>query len=613
MENTFPGTEDVLDNDDLRSEIVSRYRRCENHYQEWMESAEEDYKFALGEQWSQEELQTLKNQNRPALTFNRIKPLINLIAGYQRENSARLKVHPEGGEDKVFSEVMDKTLSFIDKNSKLAYKLGYLFDDGLYCGKGYIEAVLDYSKDPIRGDLKFIIDSPYGIYVDPDNKEYDLNEGAEYVIKTAKFTKIKLKDMFPHKKRVIEGFKTDNDDKLTNSSLQVEGDDDNYGNNPNRATVTIDDDYYDTSFKPDEKYTLKEYWRKKRVTKYFVVEIESGEPRKFESEEDAQAFIDKQGGGSILKREVKEMWVAAMVCGYILQDVLSPFEPRYSGFPIFQFIADWAPNASNEKLRVQGITRSLIDPQKEKNKAKSNYLHILSTQSNSGWIGDTNALTEEGWKSLENMGSTPGITIKKKRGTELTQIQPQMPSQSNLVREQTANEEFKQISNVNPDLLGQQDGTTSGRAISLRIKQAVLALVRIFSNYRYTKEILGKFTLEMIPEIFDDKRILKVIGPQYRGTVKSEQYPEGLTDGTILAFLQMVKDNKYDVEVTESDSTQTSRYEVFEQLTELAKSGYPIPPTLLVKYLDIQNSDEVIKEIEKMQQQQLEAQQQKKQ
>jgi len=598
-------------NEDLRLEIKARYKRCESHYGNWKDAAEEDYRFALGAQWTTDELQKLKDQKRPAMTFNRIRALINLVSGYQRENSARIKISPEGGEDRTFSEVMDRLLKAIDKWSKLSYKLGYQFDEGLYCGKSFLEAIRDYDKDPIRGELRFIGLGPFKVMVDPDCREYDMNEGAEYLFKSGRFTKGQLKVMFPDYKKQIEGFSIDNDEFIDNT--MVEGDADNYGNDPNKVTVVNETDDDDTEYEPDQKFTLKEYWRKKRVDRFFVMDIESNEPVKFETKEDAEAFATKQEGDmEVIPRNVPEMWVASMVSGHILQDEKSPFEPLYSGFTIFRFIADWAPSAKDEELRVQGITRALKDAQREKNKAKSQNLHILNTQANSGWIGDDDALSSNGWKSLEKLGSVPGVTIKKKKGTELREIQPKGPNVGHIQREQAADNEFVAISGIHPELLGIQDKSESGRAMAMRIKQGITALVRIFHNYRYTKEILGKFQLKMMPDLFDVPKVKKVLGPQYMRSLQSEEMPEGLTEGMLAAFLQIVKDHKYDVEVTEADQGRTTRAEVFEQLVELAKTGYPIPPTLLLSYMDIADSEKINKEIQAYQQQQQEAEANKK-
>lgn len=593
-------------NDDLRREITDRFKYASKHVKDWDDVAKNDMAFALGDQWTEQDRQDLKNQARPALTFNRIKPIISIISGYQRENSSRIKVNPEGGEDRIFSEVMDRIMKQIDKWSHLGYKLSYWFDDGLLTGKGWLEAVLTYENDPLKGELRFLQRSPYQILVDPDFNEYDLNEypRAQYAFKIVRLGRDVLKEIYPKSKNLIDGFVSDIDDPVINGqNLMKEGSDDDYGNRPNVTTVVKKtDEEEESGLKRDNKFTVKEYWRAKMVDRYFVVEKETGEPRRFETKEEAEAFVNGQTFGKIITRKIPEMWVAAMVGGFVLQDEKSAFEPYYSGFPFFRFIAEWAPSAETESLKVQGVVRQLKDPQMEKNKSKSQTLHILNTQANSGWIGDEDALTPEGWKALEEMGSKAGITVKKKKNSDLREILPKGPNPGHLQREQQADEEFKQISAVNPDLMGFSEGTTSGRAIAMRVRQAVLSLVRIFHNYRYSKEIIGKFILEMVPGLFDEKKMMKVLGPDYmRKAVDPERYPEGLTEGHLAAFLTMVKDNKYDVFVSEADQNKTIRMEVFQDLIELVKAGIPIPPDLLIDYMDISNSNEVKQKIKEQQ------------
>jgi hypothetical protein len=594
----------TLNDDSLRKEISDRFKYCTDHVKDWDKVAKEDMAFGLGEQWTEEEKQVLKEQARPAFTFNRIKPIINIISGYQRENSSRIKVSPEGGEDKVFSEVIDRVIKAIDKVSHLGYKMSYWFDDGLFVGKGWMEAVLTYENDPIKGELRFLQRTPYQILIDPDFNEYDLNEWprAQYLFKVVRLTRDILKELYPKRKDLIDGFVNDTDDIIINGSgMMQEGGKDDYGNRPNKGsaanrTNTSDNE---SGLTRDNKFTVKEYWRPKLVDRFFVIDKDTSEPRKYTTRQEAEAFIAQQQFGKLITRQVPEIWVATSVCGFTLQDIVSPFEPFYDGYPFFRFLADWTPSADTEELKVQGVVRSLKDPQREKNKAKSQNLHILNTQANSGWIGDEEALSPEGWKQIEKMGSKSGIAVRKKKGYELREILPKGPNAGQIRREQDADAEFKQISAVNPDLMGMQEGTSSGKAISLRIRQAVLSLVRVFHNYRYSKEIVGTFILQMIPALFDEKKVMKVIGPQYaRNATNPELYPEGLNEGHIKAFLMMVKDNKYDLFVSEADQNKTIRYEIFNDLLELAKIRPEVPVELLIDYMDISNSEEVKKKVQ---------------
>ena len=588
----------------LLKEIKDRYKYASGHYSRWETEAKEDYKFALGDQWTEDDRQALKNQGRPCLTFNRIKPILSIISGYQRENTPRVKVNPEGGEDRIFSEVMDRIIRAMDKWSHLSYKEMHFFDDGCRCGKGWLEGYLSYEKDPVRGELAFRLLSPYQVLPDPDFREYDLNDGCPYVFKIVPLTKSELKDLYPSKADLIDGFVKDTDDPVENGfgAISQEGADDDYGNRPNITTIVNRTDAEEPP-EQDTRFTLKEYWRLRKVTKYFVIDKTEGIPKKFGTKEEAQAFIDNQAFGKIIERKVNEMQVSAVACGWILQEDVSPFEPYTSRYPFHRFIAEFAPNAETEDLRVQGIVRALKDPQKEKNKAKSQNLHILNTQANSGWIGDEDALTDPGWANLESLGSKPGITVKKKKGSELREIQPKGPNVGMLQRENKAEEEFIKVSLINPDLMGIQEGTASGRAISLRIKQAILGLSSLFANFRYSQEILGNFMLELIPLLFDGKKIIRTIGPDYMAkALDKEKYPGGLKEGNIEAFLTMVKDHKYDTSITDAGHNETMRFEIFQELSELLKGGAPIPIELLIDYMDLPNSQEVKDKIKEYQQ-----------
>jgi len=588
---------------ELRREILSRWKMSKDFYVDWTEQAKEDYAFGLGDQWTKEERDTLEGEGRPAFTFNRIRSILNVVSGYQRENSARIKVNPEGGEDSVFSQVWDRVIKWIDKTGKLNYKLGYQFDDGLYTGKGYLEALINYDNDPVRGELKFNQLSPYQVKIDPECKEYNINEGAEYLFKIVRLNKTKLKELYPKKKKVIGGFVQDVDDIVLNGDgalMDGIGADDDYGNQDSGNYVKLSPGGDASELERDMKFTVREYWRPKLVDRYFVINREDGQPEKFEKKSEAESFAKEQGA-KVITRKVKEMWVSAYCAGWILQDEISPFEPFYSGYPIFQFIGDWAPNAESEVLRVQGLVRPVKDCQREKNKAKSQYLHIVNTTANSGWIGDEDALSPEGWKQLEKKGASSGVIVKKKRGTDLQRIPPGQIPATHIAREEKADEEFKQILGINPDLLGQKEKTESGRAISLRIRQAVIALVRLFSNYKYTKEIIGKFMLDMVPMLFDADKVIKIIGPKYMRSTVNEQYPEGLNKGHIEGFLQMVEDNRYDVFITESDQNSTVRFEIFQELSELLQAGAPIPIDMIVDYMDLPNSEEVKKRLQEQQ------------
>ena len=59
--------------------------RCRQWFQEAVDGGQ-DWRRAAKEQWTDEEIQAFAEDGRPAITINRIKPLLNILSGYQRLN-----------------------------------------------------------------------------------------------------------------------------------------------------------------------------------------------------------------------------------------------------------------------------------------------------------------------------------------------------------------------------------------------------------------------------------------------------------------------------------------------------------------------------------------------
>jgi hypothetical protein len=374
--------------------------------------------------------------------------------------------------------------------------------------------------------------------------------------------------------------------------------------------------------------TVVEYWKKEYQDKWYVYFVSDGTTQDFPSEQEANAMVESRRSaehqrmlkeGNVLaqlenvqvqyairKRRVPVMKMAVKAGDVILTQGLqpSPFEPYYHGFPWFQYIAEWSPEAKKEELRVQGLVRSLKDPQQEVNKSRSQYLHILNTSANSGWIGDEDALTEEKWMELKEFGATPGIAIRKKKGSQLDRIHPVEPAYAHQVREKAAEDDFKQVSGINADLLSvDSSADPSGKAIALRIRQAVTILQPSFENFRYTKILIGQFLFKIIPSMFDVVKVEKILGQEF---MQANQ----LTRGTLQAYMNMIEDGKYNVSISEAHAGNTMREETFEDLMTLVEKGMPLPPDLIVEYMNIPNKQEIINKMTQFQQQQAAMQQQ---
>jgi len=632
----------------LTKEILTNLPIAIRSDSKWVTEAKEDIEFCLGEQWEEQDKQDLIRQHRPVMVFNKIKPLVQLVTGHLIQTKARIQAFPEGGEDETFTSVMDKAIDHIEKVSHLNFKMSYLFSGGEKAGKNWLEFHIDYDEDPIFGQLKIPNLGPFKIFMDPQGVEYDLSD-CGFGFKVQRLTKARLKQLYPDKDKEIDEQVDDSLSVIISNVQNVpSGDESDYGNDPIVPRGGQLDDGGSEEMQGDQQaVTVIEYWKKTYVDKWFVYFVKDGAIEEFDSEEGAQAEISRRQrmehdkmmkaaaedvlrirgiravvakvGQStstpppvddlqepvpptlesvkvqyaIRKRKVVKMQVAVQAGALFLTDGLqdSPFEPYYSGFPFFRYIAEWAPEADKPELRYQGLVRSLKDPQREKNKSRSQFLHILNTSANSGWIGDEDALTPDKWTELQNFGAVAGITIQKKKGSTLERIHPMEPSVANGLREKAANDDFKEVSGINSDLLSMQDSANpSGKAIALRIRQAITILQPSFENFRYTKIMIGQFLFSILPILFDSAKLEKVLGQKF---IKENNLSRARLD----AYLTMIDDGKYNVQISEAGAPDTIREETFEDLVQLAQSGVPLPPDVFIEFMDLPNKTEIMNRI----------------
>lgn len=599
--------------DDLNEEIDDNFKLAYDADQEWIKEAEEDIEFRAGKQWSEEDRSALAMQRRPCLTFNKIKPIVQLITGHYLQNSARIQVKPEGGEDEKFSAVSDRLLDYIDEQAQLEFNLGYQFAGTQTTGKTYLELLLDYDKDPIFGELRSIYHGrPGTIFPDPRGTAYDLNEDRQFCFKLIQKSKSQLKDLYPDKAKQIDEIASDSENP-NYATPGKEGDRNNYGADKTRSSVGLNTSGSAENYGPDQRqYWVKEYWRFTTTEKWCCYFVDKGDIQKYDSEEEANATAEQrkqqylaEGGDPaawtvvIKKRRIKSMKVAVRCGGVLLVDGPSPMEPYYSGFPFFRSVAGWSPESNNAKDSVQGIVRCLKDPQREKNKSRSQFLHIINTAANSGWKMDKGAMDQQEKANLQKFGSTPGIIVEVNDGKNCERIDPVPAPIAQQVREKAASDDFKEVSGVNSDLLAvDQSNNPSGKAIALRIRQAITILEPDFRNFRYTKKILGNCIMKIVPSLFDVPKIEKVLGQQFM--------KENGVDRTFLqAYLIMISDSKYNVRISEQGDTKTLREETLEDLMQMIQHGTQIPFEVLADFMNMPNKQEVVNKVKEYQAQQM--------
>ena len=78
----------------LLGRAIADFKIDRDHWQRARQEMAEMFDLVAGNQWSEEDLQILADQLRPAITFNRIGPLVNAISGMEINNRQETRYEP---------------------------------------------------------------------------------------------------------------------------------------------------------------------------------------------------------------------------------------------------------------------------------------------------------------------------------------------------------------------------------------------------------------------------------------------------------------------------------------------------------------------------------------
>lgn len=142
------------------------FRQCRKWFQaavdsgkKWQTEAKEDFEFAAGKQWTDDEIKQFQEDGRLAITINRILPLINILSGYQRLNRYDIDFLARTNDDVELCQVQRGITKYIMDRSDYDTVESQVFLD---CAIGWI--------------------GWFGIYVDPEAHEFDYSD-AKFLIR----------------------------------------------------------------------------------------------------------------------------------------------------------------------------------------------------------------------------------------------------------------------------------------------------------------------------------------------------------------------------------------------------------------------------------------------
>lgn len=574
------------------------FQAAVDHGEKWRKEAKEDYEFVAGKQWTDEEIAAFQEDHRPVIVINRIKPLLNILSGYQRLNRYDIDFLARTSDDVELCQIRSGVTKYVMDRCEYDAVESHVFLDCAIGGIGWFGTRYKFDHEIQDGEAVIEYVDPFSIYVDPEAHETDFSD-ARFLIRAKWIAKDELKAVYPEQTDAIEN----------NFAVYDAAETDN------ESRPDIDPLYWSSELK---KVRVIECWYKERtVTTVFITPDGQEVPQEQVTPEMIQmgAF---QGSRDIPRDEVK---LCVFFDRTLLEEMASPYE--HGEFPYVPMIYHHYGVGDVPA----GFVRDLKDPQREINKRRIQELHLLNTSANGGgWI-EEGAMTPEQEEEFKRLNNVPGhfqkVTANALQLNRIMEREPKNPPAAIIQAEQQATDDLRTISGINESLLGVDiPSQSSGRAIELRQKQAVTHLAVIFDNLRHAKKKIANLLWGrrghkgLIPQFYTAEKTYRIEGEngQQFVIVNRQVAQQDPIAGVVVQTLNDLSQGEFDIVIGDVVASATQRQAQLWSLID-AIGKLQIPADLIfdtiVDLSDLPKKNEIkARWQQRQQQQQQQAQQQ---
>lgn len=554
-------------------EIISyfgnEYQRAYQIINPFYAESYKDQSYALGNQWSLEEISYLNEQRRNAFTYNKILKFVNWFSGYQVSNRLASRVEPiENGYDET-STLMTDVIQCIMNEQNGYESISSAFKGALINGISWVFPYMDYRDDIVNGDIRFSVDPWNSVIFDPFLTRLDLSD-CNFIAKRKFLSKQVLSSMFPDQTEIIQ-------------SLQYGQKDDKFSWIP-----------YARNSSQQKLLNYTEYFRTTWDEKEILVDMKTGEFREWKGPKDRLRYLKTfMPDLEIVRRPVKKCEKAVIVEGNLLYHGFDT--DGLNDYPCVPFVYMFEPSYDLWDWKLQSLVRQLRDPQTEINKIRSKAVDLRDKALGSSWLAKRSAV--ENPSALFQTGQ--GQVIFKKdtaQPGDIERLDHPGINPTLLALEQEFEKDMMDTLGLSPEVFGMAQNDkieTAGILAKMRQAAGMVAQQGVFDNLRLCQKLLTEKILKLMQKNYSPEKVALL--------TKKTPTPEFYSK----EFL------KYKVVVEEGVLTDSQRQAQFVGLAALRSIGVEIPggDALLIKNSNLHDKNEIATVMEEQANQQAQASQ----
>ncbi|MDE2100370.1 MAG: hypothetical protein KGL39_24170 [Patescibacteria group bacterium] len=543
-----------MDKEELFKRFVEWFKASRDHFQSWRQEAATCYDFVAGHQWSEEDLEILRDQGRPAVTFNRIGPFVDGVSGLEIGNRQTTQFYPrtlgEAGADELLTSAGQWARDECDAEDEESEALR----DVIICGVGWTQSRMDYACEP---DGMIVIDrtDPLEIYPDPSSRKQNYADGG-YVIRVKDIPVTTAERMFPGIPAI-------------DLHAQWAEDQPDETRQPHNARLAP---YYriDQAGEIDRqrmqcRMVEVEWWDE--VPAWRVLDPATG---RFVRLGQSGADIYRKraamlGERPTMLRDRERRYYKAIVGNVVLKVMRGPDKGGFSYKAI-------TGKRDRNKGYWFGLVRAMMDPQQWANKFFTQALHIINTNAKGGLLAETDAFVDIE-EARDSWADADSIIELNQGGLQKVQQKnpPPFPAQINAMME-TSLGAIPATAGVNLEMIAQQQDQNPGVLEMQRKQQGMTVLAYIFNSMRRYKKEQGRLMIWMLQTFINDGRLIRIGGPD------QAQYVPFIHDPGLA---------EYDVIVDDAPSSPNMKERVWAMIMQMFPmlSRLPLPPAAMVELM----------------------------
>jgi len=538
--------------------------------------AQDDIRFAFldGHQWPEAIRRDREANGLPCHEVNRLQTPIKQVVNDGRLNKPSIVVHPvDSGSDPETAQIFNGLIRHIEQSSNAEVAYDTALEFAVTAGLGYLRVNTRYSgKKSFDQDLVIErVADPFSIYGDPESTACDSSDWNVAFVT----------------------------DSLTKAAFETK-----YGGADPIDWKTGGWRECKSPWLDGDRVMVAEYWTREEATETILM-LSDGQVVEADIYSAQKEMFDALGLTVVGERDVPSHKVTQRILSGA--DVLETRAWGGSYIPIIPCFGEerWIDGRRHYK----GIVRSAKDSQRMLNYWRSKSTEAVAMAPLTPFIGPVGAFVTDAAKwATANRSSHAYIEYD---GDTPPQRQPYAGVPAGALQEAlNATDDIKSITGIYDASLGARSNETSGKAIQARQREGDVSTFNYIDNLSRAIRHTGRILLDLIPKVYGQPRILRILGPDGKpGMVPINQpttVPVLDADGQKAGMIEKIYDigaGEYDLVVKSGPSFSTQREEAATQMIEMMRANPSIAPImgdLIAQNMDWPGADEIARRLKSM-------------